>query len=540
MIELLSNNSLLLLFTVAALGYLIGSIKIGVNRFGVAAILFVGLAFGAIDDRLVIPEIVFMLGLALYVYSIGISSGPAFFASYKKRGFKDIGFILLMLSISGLIALALSWMFGFSPGAITGIYAGSTTNTPAMAGVIDYINNANLERKDFIIQELVVGYSFSYPMGVLGGMIAIVLTEKWLRINFQEEEKSLRSEYPIGEDLTSRTVHVTNAEAIGIPVRDLMKKYQWNVVFGRIASKETISLVNWDTIFHVGDRVMMAGSNEALARAEEVLGERASQHLYHDKSIYDTRRIFVSNPMVVGRSLSSLQLDQKYNCVISRIRRGDMEMLAKGDTILELGDRIRFVARRKDLKELSKFFGDSYKASAHVNLFSFGLGIGIGLIIGNIDISVGAISFKLGYAGGPLIAGLVLGSLRRTGPIIWSMPYAANVTLQQIGLILLLATIGVRSGQSFVNAFSIEGIWMLMGAAIISLLTALITLLIGYKFLNRPFSLLMGIVSNQPAILDFALARTGNQLPTIGYTMMFPIALICKVVIAQILFLILM
>lgn len=540
MVELFSTNAVLLLFTVAALGYLIGSIRVGGNRLGVAAILFVGLAFGAYDSRLIVPEVIFILGLALYVYSIGISSGPAFFASYKKNGLKDIGFILLMLSISGIIAIILSLAFGFSPGSITGMYAGSTTNTPAMAGVIDYINNANLPDKETIIQELVVGYSFSYPMGVLGSMIAITICQRLMKINFLAEEQALKVEYGLGEDLTSRTIHVTKTEAVGVTLRDLFRKYNWDVVFGRMSSNEEVSLVNWDSIFKVGDRVMIAGSREALDRAEEIIGERADQDLSYDRSLYDVRMIFVSNSMVVGKSIASLQLDHKYNCVVSRIRRGDIEMLANGDTILELGDRIRFVARREDLKGLSKFFGDSYKASAHVNLFSFGLGIGIGLIIGSINISIGAISFKLGYAGGPLIAGLVLGSLRRTGPVIWSLPYAANITLQQIGLILLLATIGIRSGQSFIQALSVDGLWMLLGAAVISILTALLTIIIGYKLLKKPFSLLMGIVSNQPAILDFALAKSNNQLPMIGYTLMFPLALICKVVIAQILFLFLL
>jgi putative transport protein len=241
----------------------------------------------------------------------------------------------------------------------------------------------------------------------------------------------------------------------------------------------------------------------------------------------------------VGRTLASLRLDEKYHFIISRIRRGDIEMLAKGNTILELGDRIRFVARREDLEALSKLFGDSYTESARVNLFSFGLGIGIGLLLGNIDITLGAISFKLGYAGGPLIAGLILGALRRTGPIVWSLPYSANVTLQQIGLILLLATIGVRSGHSFIQALDNDTLVIVGGSVLISLFTAIVTLIVGFKLVKIPFSLLMGIVSNQPAILDFALAKAGNRLPMFGYTMMFPLALISKVVIAQILFLLL-
>ncbi len=540
MIDLLSKNPVLLLFLVAAAGYLIGTIKIGSNRLGVAAILFVGLAVGAFDSRLIIPEIVFLMGLTIYVYSIGLSSGPVFFKSYKQNGFRDIGFIISMLMLSGVVAVGVAYLFHFTAGTITGIYTGSTTNTPAMAGVIDYINGHDSSAGLTNIEDLVVGYSFSYPMGVLGGMIAIALCEKWLKIDYRKEQEKLKQDYPVGDDLTSKTIIIRSSKVENRTLRDLFKDYNWNVVFGRLEKQGKITLVNWDTSFNQGDRVMIAGSEADILSASRVLGDIDDDKLSHDRSEYDVRRIFVSNPMVAGHTLSSLNLHEKYNCIISRIRRGDMEMLAKGDTILELGDRIRFVARREDLRELSKFFGDSYRESARVNLFSFGLGIGLGLLLGNIELSLpGAISFKLGYAGGPLIIGLILGSLRRTGAIVWSLPYSANVTLQQLGLILVLATIGVRSGQSFIQSVSLEGMWIFLASAIISLTTAFATLIIGYKIIKIPFSLLMGMVSNQPAILDFALSKTGNRLPTFGYTMMFPIGLIAKIVIAQILYLVL-
>ncbi|MGB0840380.1 MAG: hypothetical protein ACPGXL_09580, partial [Chitinophagales bacterium] len=174
------------------------------------------------------------------------------------------------------------------------------------------------------------------------------------------------------------------------------------------------------------------------------------------------------------------------------------------------------------------------------NLFSFGLGIGLGLLLGSFEITLGVgLSFKLGYAGGPLIVGLLLGALRRTGPIVWALPYSANVTLQQIGLILLLTAIGVRSGNAFVQSLSIEGLWIFLAGSAISLLTAVSILWVGYKLMKMPFSLLMGVVANQPAILDFATSRTKNSIPVFGYAMMFPIALITKIVIAQVLFLIL-
>lgn len=541
MISALADNAILLLFIVASLGYLIGTIKIKGSSLGVAAVLFTGLAFGALDERLKIPEIVFILGLVIFVYSIGLSSGPAFFKSYKKNGIRDFIFIMSMLILSGLIAAALFTIFGFSSSLITGIYCGSTTNTPALAGVVDYItSNFHEGQNSQMTNEAVIGYSLSYPMGVLGSMLAIVLMEKVLRIDYGKEMKALRKEYPVESELSSNTVLVTNHKLHGRTLRDINSHFGWEVVFGRIIKNEVVSLANWDTILEVGDILMLVGNADEIAITVKDIGEETTSHLEYDRTQYDVRRIFVSNNQIIGKTLASLQLEKKYNAIITRIRRGDVDMLADGDTMLELGDRLRFIARRQDLSALSNFFGDSYRASSKVNLFSFGLGIGLGLILGSIEFSFGSwFTLKLGYAGGPLIVGLILGAMRRTGPVVWTLPYSSNVTLQQIGLILLLAGIGVNSGSSFISSLSLDSIWIIFAGITITMLTGISILFIGYKIVRLPFSLLLGMVANQPAILDFSLSKANNKIPEYGYTMMFPIASIMKIIIAQILFVVL-
>ncbi|MCB0707757.1 MAG: hypothetical protein KDC34_20725 [Saprospiraceae bacterium] len=541
MVEILSASPILLLFVVASIGYFFGNIKIGGRSLGVAAILFTGLAFGAIDSRLQIPEIVFLLGLSLFVYSVGLRSGPAFFQSYRKNGLSEILFILSMLAFSGLVATGLWYLLGFSAAEITGIYTGSTTNTAALAGVIDaFNNNYSPEEAAKLTEEAVVGYSYSYPMGVFGGMIAIVLMERLFRIDYKKEMLLLRKDFPLEESLSSATIEVTNPALSEISLRELFKREDWKVVFGRVYSDGRLQLAHWELILHVGDIIMAVGSKEELEEVVAELGQRVDTKLTHDRTQFDVRRIFVSNAELAGRTIASLNINEKYNAIITRIRRGDMEMLATGDTILELGDRIRFIAHREDLQALSTYFGDSYQEASKVNLFSFGAGIGLGLILGSINFHFGeGVDFKLGYAGGPLVVGLILGALRRTGPILWTLPYGANVTLQQMGLIFLLAAVGVRSGHAFEESISTNGVWIFFASAVISLLTALTILFVGYKILKKPFSLLMGMVSNQPAILDFATNRTNNRIPEFGFSMMFPLALIMKVLIAQILFLVL-
>ena len=542
MISILKSNPLLLLFLVSALGFLVGRIKIGGTGLGISGVLFVGLFIGAMDPGFVVPDIVFQIGLVFFVYTIGVTSGPAFFQSFQKNGWRDIGFVLTMLTLSAFVALILHFLMDFGGATTVGIYAGSSTNSPSLASAIELVNQGFSEKTNNI-QNLVVGYTFSYPMGVLGVMLAIKIMESRFKIDYQNEKHLLRKDYPLDENLSSRTLRVTNAHVFGKTLRSIMKDYQWNVVFGRMESYKhgKMMITHWESELHENDKITVVGTNEELDEVQQVIGVIDPESLSFNRKEFDIVRIFVSNPDVVGKTISSLNLHEKYSVLITRIRRGDIEMLAKSDTVLEIGDRIRFVARREDISAMQELFGDSYHAVSKIDIFSFGLGICLGLLVGMIEIPLpGGLVFKAGYAGGPLIVGLVLGTLKRTGPIIWSLPYGTNVTLNQLGLILLLAVLGIRSGHTMLEALS-HGSWLpiFLGGAILAVSGAMISLWIGYRIFKIPFSLLLGFVSNQPAILEFASDITKNKVPNIGYAFMFPISLVMKILYAQILLLLL-
>jgi putative transport protein len=539
--QALLQNPLLLLFLVTALGYLAGTIRIKGTGLGTAAVLFVGLAFGAWQPELDIPDIIFQLGMAIFVYTIGVRTGPAFFESFQHNGWRDIGFVMLMLFLSAFISVILWYTGGFTNATIAGMYAGSTTNTTALAGVIDMVHLGRWGGEK-TIDSLVVAYTFSYPMGVLGVMLAIRIMEKWLKVDYEAEKSILRKFYPLDEDLTSRAIRIINEEIRGKKVRDILQVYGWNLVFGRVDSQAYGTVLSsWDVVLMPGDTVVLVGTKEELNAAQQILGEEATNSLIYDRKEYDIVRIFVSNPEVVGRELSALRVQEKYNAIITRIRRGDVEMLAKPDMILELGDRIRFVAHRKDIKGIQAMFGDSYHASSRIDLFSFGLGLAFGLVLGLVEFHLpGGVMFRLGAAGGPLVVGLLLGAIRRTGKIIWALPYASSVTLNQLGLTLLLAVIGVRSGGTLVQSLA-GGDWLQIFAAgtLLSISSAMLSLWVGYKIIRIPYSLLLGFIANQPAILDYATDITKNRVPAIGYAFMFPISLVMKILFAQMLFLLL-
>ena len=545
MIEVLVEHPLLLFFIVSAAGYAIGRIKIKGSSLGVAAVLFVGLAAGAVDARLVVPEIIFELGLVIFVYTVGLSSGAGFFASFRRKGLRDNLFIVGMLLISAILTVVLHFLFRFRSTVTAGLYAGSLTNTPALAGLLDVIGNmAATEPGEAtlaaMLAEPVVGYSVAYPMGVLGVILVMFIMQRVWRIDFAAEAHTLRKYHLVEQDLYNRTVRVTFPEVTGVSLRDLQHGHHWDVVFTRLQRGEDLMLVTGDTVLQQDDLITVIGSPEDVDDVVPDLGRFTDEHLELDRSEYDFRRIFVSNPDVAGRHLGDLRLPQKHGAIVTRVRRGDIDLLAHADMMLELGDRVRVVARREEMSEISHLFGDSYRALSELNLLTFGLGLALGLLVGLIPIPLpGGVVLRLGFAGGPLIVALILGALGRSGSLVWNLPYSANLTLRQFGLILLLAGIGVRSGYTFFTTFNESGgVLLFLGGAAITCATAFLTLVVGYKFLKIPFGMLVGMVSalhTQPAALGFSLEQSRNELPNVGYSVVFPIATISKILIAQLL-----
>ncbi len=540
-VEFLVEEPILLLFIVSGLGYLLGHVKVKGISLGVAAVLFVGLAFGALSPDMRLPPVIVDLGLIIFVYTIGLSSGPGFFASFRRKGLRDNTFIFLMLILAALLTVGFAALFGLKATVASGMFAGSLTNTPALAGILETIARvAPADQLVVLETEPVIGYSVAYPMGVIGLLIAIYTMQRVFHIDYKAEAKALRQYNIVEQDLYTRTALITNPAAVGVPVSELFRTFQWDVVLSRIKRGDELALASGNTQFEPGDEVTLVGTPEEVDRAVAGLGEPSGEQLELDRSDYDFRRIFVSNTDIAGRSLNELDLPRAYGAIVSRVRRGDIDLLARGDTVLELGDRVRVVAKRSDMPRLTALFGDSYKALSEVNLLALSLGLAIGVLIGLIPIPLpGGVVITLGMAGGPLLVGLVLGALRRTRGLVWTIPYSANLTLRQIGLTMLLAGIGIRSGYTFLTNFTASGgLQVFFGGAIITTAIAFLTLIIGYKVLKVPFGMLTGMLSGlgtQPAALGFGLQQADNELPNLGYALVFPVATITKVIVAQLL-----
>lgn len=539
MIHLLADNPLLLLFVVSAAGFLVGRLKIAGFHLGVAAVLFVGLGFGALHPDLRLPEFVQLFGLALFVYTVGLSSGPGFFASLGRRGVRDALFTAGMLLVGACLAAVATRAAGFDRAVCAGLFAGALTSTPALAGVIEQLKTAPAGAGEALANSAVVAYSVTYPGGVLGVLGAIHLMQRVFRVG-ETEPLGQRTTDVARQHITNLTVRITREQALHEPAAVLRRRHGFRVLFGRMRRGAELSLATDETFFAIGDLVGVIGADADVAVALAFLGEPAAESLELDRRTLDFRRMFVSRAEVTERPLLSLELPERFGALITRIRRGDVDFLPDDGIALELGDRVRVVAPRDRMEAVAGFLGDSYKALAEIDVITFSLGIALGLLAGSVPIPIpGGVPLKLGFAGGPLIAGLVLGRLGRTGRLVWTLPYTANLTLRQLGVVLFLAGVGTRSGFAFAHTIRDGGALALFACgAAVTLTISLGTLILGRRLLRIPMDVLLGMlagIQTQPAVLAFSLEQTKNDLPNSGYASVYPVATLTKIVVAQLL-----
>ncbi len=535
MVEMLAANPLLLLFAVAGIGFVLGRIEIAGVGLGVSAVLFVGLAAGSLDPTLRLPDVVLQFGLVTFVYVVGLSTASGFFASMRRRGVQTA---LLALGAVGLgaVLIAAGARLGVAGPTAADLFAGALTNTPALAAVIDAL--AGTARAGDPGPAL--GYALAYPGGVLGLLAVIALAPKLLRFD-PAHDPVTADEAPgaAGGKLELATVLISR-DIPEMSSRFLRERLGLAVAFGRLGRDGQTTVVTDEVVLHRGDVVTAIGEPPAIEAAILALGERSPLHLEFDRSVVDFRRITVSNPRIAERPLGELGLDVRFGAQATRVRRGDVEFVPTPQTHLELGDAVRVVAPREQLAAVSRLLGDSHRALAEIDVISFSFGIGLGLLLGLVPIPLpDGSSFTLGLAGGPLVVGLALGRLGRSGPLVWGLPHAASLTLRQVGLVLFLAGVGTRSGWAFAQAIAGGGIVPIiaLGAAV-TCTVAMVTMVVGMRVLHLPGSVVMGVVAGihtQPAALAFAIERSKNEVPSAGYAAVYPVATVAKIVIAQLL-----
>ncbi|MCU0301402.1 MAG: transporter [Candidatus Nanopelagicales bacterium] len=520
-VGLLVEEPLILLFAVLAAGSAIGAVRFGSFSFGSAAVLFTGLAASAYDPALVIPRIVGVLGLAIFAYGVGVSSGPQFF--HVLRNYRvAVVLVVGVLLVAAAVAVGMGRLLDLSGPTVAGMYAGALTNTPALAAAIDGLGT----------DEPTVGYSVSYVGGVLG-MVAAVALLGVARLPHAQEVAAADAPPP---ELVHQTIRVTvdDAPMLGTIVEE------GHVIFSRTERDGVVRVATDAFQPQPGDCVAVIGPQEAVDGVTARLGRRSTTYLALDRGTLDFRRIAVSSHDVAGRTIADLRLPRRFGATATRVRRGDIDLLATDDLVLQVGDRVRVVAPRERLPEVARLLGDSERATGELDPTGFALGLTLGLLLGVVAIELpGGATVELGLAGGPLIVGLLLGRVQRTGPLIWALPFPAATALNQLGILLFLAYAGTNAGDDLVAAMRTDqGVRILAGGLVVTTVAAFALTMLGPLLAGIAGPRLAGVIAGfqtQPAVLSFANERTGaDPRVNLGYALAYPVAMIVKVLVAPV------
>ena len=516
MASLFASSPLLALFVVVALGAAIGAIRIGPLRFGAAGALFVGLIVSALHPEVVSTHmsIVQPMGLAFFVYCVGISAGATFFQDLRKQT-NLLALTTIVCVVGALIALAGGRLLGLSSGLTSGLFTGALTAAPALDTATRLTGDPNAA----------VGYAFGYPVGVIGGIlvVTITVTRKWVG---PKDTPSLA-----GASLEAVSIHVS--KHINTRDIDAWRDQRVRLSYLRRDGRTRVTAPGEDLL--PGDHVVMVGDPASIKETAPLVGEILDHNLEDDRSDLAFERIVVSNPDVAGRSVSELNVTKRFGAVITRVRRGDLDLLARDDLDLQLGDHVAVVVPTDELDDIAEWLGDSERRVAEVDGMAFGIGLVLGLLLGIVSFPLpGGQGFQLGAAAGPLIVGMLLGALRRTGPLVWTLPAAANLTIRQIGLMLFLAALGLNAGPQFASLLGSPEGWRAALLAAVMVVVCCVIQALGAKFIGLSSARAAGGIAGflgQPAVLQAADARVTDERIEAAYATLFAFAIIVKILL---------
>ncbi len=517
--EIIGTQPILAAFLAIGVGYLVGQINIFGFSLGVGAVLFVGLAIGAFAPRAQITGPISLTGLIMFLYGIGILYGRQFFEGMTGVAGRRYNLLALVAVIVGLVvALGLGAAFGVRVGHTLGIFAGSMTSTATLQAALDVMGNS----------EPSIGYSIAYPFGVIGPILCFYFMTRRVEPKFPPKAQRFHmGEITLGERYAGRSLEELGADLpAGVQVTMVRKTHE------NLVPTPALTLAAGDGVMIVADRA------EAIVEAAERLGRLEPGRIVKDRAALDYIRVFVGKASVVGVPLAQLPLPTGFPVHLLHVRRYDTDIVPTPDLALEFGDRVGVLMPPERREEIRRHFGDTVKATAEFSYVSLGIGMVLGILLGLIPIPIpGVGTVTLGIAGGPLIVALIFGKLRRTGPLLWTMPLPANIVLRNFGLAIFLAAVGINAGQPFVRTVSETGATMLLIGVAVLLATVLIVLLVGYYVMKIPYDDLIGVASGatgNPAILVYGTRMAPTERPDIGYAMIFPSMTIVKVIAVQI------
>ncbi len=442
---------------VAVVGLWIGNVKIRGVGFGIGGVLFGGIIVGHFVDQagvtLSSPMLHFIqeFGLILFVYTIGIQVGPGFFASLRVSGLRLNLFAILIVILGGLVTAVLHKLFNIPLPVVLGIFSGAVTNTPALGAGQQILRDLAVPFE--VVDQMGMSYAMAYPFGICGILLTMWLVRLFFRINVEKEAQRFEESSGNGHaHLHTINVRVENPNLNQMAIQDVPMLNSDNIVCSRLKRGELLMVPAPGTLIQAGDLLHLVGRPEDLHNAQLVIGQEVATSLSTRGTDLKVERVVVTNEKVLGKKIRDLHVKQRYDVVISRLNRAGVELVASSSASLQFGDILNLVGRPEAIDAVAAELGNAQQKLQQVQMLPVFIGIGLGVLLGSIPLFIPGFpaALKLGLAGGPLIMALILGRIGSIGKLYWFMPPSANLALRELGIVLFLAVVGLKSGGDFV------------------------------------------------------------------------------------------
>ncbi|EKT5619815.1 putative transporter [Escherichia coli] len=536
-----------ILALVAVVGLFIGNVKFRGVGLGIGGVLFGGIIVGhfvsqagmtlSSDMLHVIQE----FGLILFVYTIGIQVGPGFFASLRVSGLRLNLFAVLIVIIGGLVTAILHKLFDIPLPVVLGIFSGAVTNTPAQGAGQQILRDLGTPMA--MVDQMGMSYAMAYPFGICGILFTMWMLRVIFRVNVETEAQQHESTRTNGGALI-RTINirVENPNLHNLAIKDVPILNGDKVICSRLKREETLKVPSPETVIQLGDLLHLVGQPADLHNAQLVIGQEVDTSLSTKGTDLRVARVVVTNENVLGKRIRDLHFKERYDVVISRLNRAGVELVASSDISLQFGDILNLVGRPSAIDAVANVLGNAQQKLQQVQMLPVFIGIGLGVLLGSIPVFVPGFpaALKLGLAGGPLIMALILGRIGSIGKLYWFMPPSANLALRELGIVLFLSVVGLKSGGDFIHTLvDGEGLsWIGYGALItaVPLITVgiLARMLAKMNYLTM-CGMLAGSMTDPPA-----LAFANNLHPTSGaaalsYATVYPLVMFLRIITPQLL-----
>ncbi len=538
-----ASSILLILSLVIIAGLALGSIRIFGITIGIAGVLFSGLIFGHLGITIheTVLEFIREFGLILFVYTVGLQVGPGFIASLRQEGSR-LNFMAGTIVLLGFVMTVLISRFaGIEMPIAAGLFSGATTNTPSLAAAQQILQD-NPQFSDGLSKLPAIGYAVSYPFGIIGTILSIVFIKRIFRVRIDEEYRAHQAlRQKLSPPLEVINLEITNPNLNGLMIQKAPLLAQEGIVVSRVMHNGELRIAQPDTTLFLGDILLAVGTKERLETLRMAIGKESAIDLRTIHSNIVTKKIIVTKKEILGKSIQELNLLARYGVTITRVSRVDVEFAASSDIVLQFGDSLLAVGDEDAVKKAAVELGNSPKELNRPQIVPIFFGIVLGVILGSWPIYLPGVSspVKLGLAGGPLIVAMILSNMGRVGPLVWYMPNNVNLLLREIGIVLFLACVGLKSGDQFVDMIlNGEGLRLMGYGALITLVPLVAVGIFARLKFKLNFLSLCGLLSGamtDPPALAFANAFATSNAPSISYATVYPLVMILRIVFAQVL-----